>query len=107
MLGCSVYLVSYLTHIRKLLFTILYLTGCSHGSIRLRDSTGSMNGRVEVCLNGDWGTVCHDRWSTVDSNIACRQLGFSNSGIFPLCVNFIIVYVATYQDCLTLDPDGT
>ena len=72
-----------------------YLTGCSHGSIRLRDSTGSMNGRVEVCLNGDWGTVCHDRWSTVDSNIACRQLGFSNSGIFPLCVNFNIVYVHT------------
>jgi len=52
---------------------------CPHGSIRQRDSTASMNGRVEVCLNGDWGTVCHDSWTTVDSNIACRQLGFSNS----------------------------
>ena len=71
----------------------IYFTGCSHGSIRLRDSTGSMNGRVEVCLNGDWGTVCHDGWSTVDSNIACRQLGFSNSGTIPPCVNCTNVYI--------------
>ena len=63
-----------------MLFVNLFPTGCSHGSIRLRDGTASMNGRVEVCLNGDWGTVCDDGWTTVDSNIACRQLGFSNSG---------------------------
>jgi len=52
---------------------------CTAGSIRLMGGSSNMEGRVEVCVDGDWGTVCDDGWSTVDANIACRQLGFSNS----------------------------
>ena len=72
-------------------------TGCSHGSIRLSNSSTSMNGRVEVCLNGDWGTVCHDHWSTVDANVACRQLGYSGSGMQGLNKVFVFNFCA---DCL-------
>jgi len=56
------------------------ITGCTHGSIRLRGDSTTLNGRVEVCLNGDWGTVCDDGWETVDANVACQQLGYSSSG---------------------------
>ena len=73
---------NYILHYLYIQTFHLYLTGCPHGSIRLRNGSTSMNGRVEVCLNGDWGTVCHDHWSAVDANVACLQLGYSGSGMY-------------------------
>ena len=55
------------------------VTECNETDIRLVDGRTPDDGRVEVCLNGQWGSVCYDRWDTRDATVACRQLGYSGS----------------------------
>ena len=49
-------------------------TTCTQGDIRLQGGTAT-SGRVEICNNNNWGTVCDDFWGVADAQVACRQLG--------------------------------
>ena len=61
---------------------------CSLGDIRL--SNGS-NGRMEVCVNGTWGSVCGtNRWTQYETIVVCRQLGYPEAGTIH---QYIHVYV--------------
>lgn len=53
---------------------------CTNGDIRLIGGSTSFEGRVEICYNNNWGTVCDDQWGTPDATVACRQLGYSTTG---------------------------
>eukprot|EP00731_Ephydatia_muelleri_P031793 Em0023g300a len=52
---------------------------CSDGSLRLQGGTSALNGRVELCLNNAWGTICDQGFDTDDATVICQQLGFANT----------------------------
>ena len=50
---------------------------CEDGEVRLVEGESETEGRVEVCINKRWGTICRDaRWSDEDAITVCRQLGY-------------------------------
>lgn len=61
---------------------------CDSGDIRLVGGSSPNEGRVEVCLNNNWGTVCDDFWNTPDATVVCRQLGYSTTGAIATSLSF-------------------
>jgi len=53
---------------------------CPQGAVRLAAGASSNEGRVEICLNNQWGTVCDDEWDSDDAAVVCRQLNFTSEG---------------------------
>ena len=51
------------------------------GDIRLRGSSKSWEGRVEIFLSGEWGTVCDDGAYSSDARVVCRHLGYYTYGM--------------------------
>ena len=55
---------------------------CENGDVRLRGGSSDAEGRVEVCINSNWGSICRgssnsESWSSNDAEVVCKQLGFN------------------------------
>ena len=48
---------------------------CKEGSVRLQDGVIEQEGRVEVCANGVWGSVCDQLWNDTEAFVVCKQVG--------------------------------
>ena len=54
---------------------------CVNGSIRLVDGRSGYDyeGRVELCQDGEWKTVCDENWGRQEAQVVCIQLGYPNA----------------------------
>lgn len=63
---------------------------CEDGQVRLSggridNQNLTMDGRLEICFNNAWGTVCNNLFRINDAQVACNQLiGFDREGLLLL-----------------------
>ena len=60
---------------------------CEDGQVRLTEGITdegnlTMDGRLEICINNAWGTICNNSFRVIDAQVACGQLsGFGTAGL--------------------------
>ena len=75
---------------------------CNNSDVRLVGTDCLFEGRVEICVNNAWGTVCDNGWDDADAEVVCKQLGYMTAGeqnSSSLCRPFI-------HNCIML-PENT
>ncbi|XP_062608301.1 deleted in malignant brain tumors 1 protein-like [Saccostrea cucullata] len=48
----------------------------NNASVRIVNGSSVDEGRVEILINGQWGSVCDNGWSKSDADVTCKSLGY-------------------------------
>lgn len=65
---------------------------------------GVISGRLEILIEGTWGTICDDSFDALDASVACRQLGFGSSGKLGYCKLCSFHRQSNAMRCQPADP---
>lgn len=62
--------------------------------MRLIGGRRPSEGYVELCLNGEWGTLCDENWDGRDASVLCHMLGYHRES---KCIDNIMLYIIDYS----------
>jgi len=75
----------------------IYTASCVNGQVRLVNGSMFKEGRVEVCVDGRWGTVCGDEgWTETQASDLCNQLGYFGESSKE--IDTAPIYIAMYSN---------
>ena len=78
---CCIFYITFMECVQTLDIHFVYVTAtCLDGDVRLVDGDTEYSGLVEVCFSQRWGTVNGDGWSSADTQVVCKQLGYQTAG---------------------------
>ena len=61
----------------RTIYLPLYLhRPCTDYDLRLVGGQVPNEGRVEICMDQQWGTICDYSWDDNEARVVCRQLGY-------------------------------
>ena len=76
------------TYIHILYLDVMLNDSAEEGTIRLVGGLTPLEGRVEIFLLGQWGTVCDNNWDFADATVVCHHLGFLRAVGAPRSATF-------------------
>ena len=90
---------------------MLIFSGCNESDIQLVDGSNAFEGRVEVCVDEQWSTVCSlslPGWGRREAEVVCRQSGKltdSKLGVSGLSIAYIVQYELICHKEMLYIPD--
>lgn len=66
--------------------------------MRLINGNHSLEGRIEVCINRAWGTVCSEAFTASEANVVCQGLNFTSGKFIYVIILFFRSPLSSYVD---------